>query len=86
MRYYYCDAFTGNIYRELEDMAEAMGLVEDYYDISFVSWLNENYTAMDILLSKKSEDEWYDEYIEWLEQEIEDNQFSLVVASTEPLL
>lgn len=86
MHYYYCDISTGNIRRELEDMAEAMGLVEDYYDISFVSWLNETYTAMDILLSKKNEDEWYDEYIKWLEQEIEDNNFPIVRASTEPLL
>ena len=86
MRYYYCDACTGAIRRELEDMAEAMGLVEDYYDISFVSWLNECYTAMDILLSKKNEDEYYDEYIKWLEQVIEDNIFPLVRVSSEPLL
>ena len=83
MYYYYCDPFTGIIHRELEDMAEAMGLVEDYYDICFESWLD---VAEDILLSDKNEDEWYDEYIKWLEQEIEDNNFPLVEASTEPLL
>lgn len=86
MRYYYCDAFTGNIYRELEDMAEAMGLVEDYYDICFEDWLDDCHSAMDVLLSNKNKDEWYDEYIKWLEQEIEDNNFPIVRASTDPLL